>query len=180
MAFVQKSDYSVNDYKAKYQDISVLYDYADELISVVEDVATENPQAHLSLLEPLVNEIADSTDILTEEFILVAESKKPRASSRFSKKRIENALRRVWVAVGDYNESAKSFVGQNGGKLAVAVVKIVEKIQAQLDRVVEIFLELINISLQSIMGKTEMDSLRQRNSRIAIMMHQISLSQHGG
>jgi|GEM_PF-1922836 len=180
MAFAQKEDYSVNDYKAKYQDIVALYGHADELIATVEDAATKNPQEQLNLVESLVNEVADATDILTEEFILVAESKKPRATSKFSKKRIENALRRVFVAISDYRENAKHLAAQSSSAAIIIADKIVEKISQQLDRVVEIFLELINISLQSVMGKTEMDALKVRNTRIAIMMHQISLSQHGG
>ena len=67
---------------------------------------------------------------------------------------------------------------KSGGKIANIADKIVEKIEQQVDKVVVVFLELINISLQNIMGKAEIDALRVRNARVSLMMHQISLSQH--
>jgi hypothetical protein len=178
MAFAQKNNYSVDDYKGDYQDITALYDYADELICSVNNFKVKAPQEQLDLVEPLVNEITDVTDILTEEFILVAESKKPRSTSKFSKKNIESALRRAFVAINDYQEISIQLAKESGGKVINIADKIVEKIQKQLDKVVVIFLELVSISLQSIIGKTEIDALRVRNSQIAIMMHQLSLPQH--
>jgi vacuolar-type H+-ATPase subunit E/Vma4 len=177
MAFAQKNDFSANDYKSKYQDITALYDHADELIATVEDITVKSKQKQLDLVELLVNEVADATDILTEEFILVAESKKPRGTSKFSKKRIEGALRRIFVAISGHNESAKHIFNDANDVIVNITDKIVKKIQHQLDKVVLIFLELINISLQSIIGKAEMEALRVRNTRISVMMHQLSLSQ---
>ena len=178
MAFAKKETYSVDNYKGKYQDITALYAHADELIATVENEAVKTPHEQLNLVETLVNEVADATDILAEEFILVAESQKPRAISKFSKKRIEGALRRVFVALADYQENTKQFMTKSGGKIANIADKIVEKIEQQVDKVVVVFLELINISLQNIMGKAEIDALRVRNARVSLMMHQISLSQH--
>lgn len=177
MGFAQKEDFSVDDYKGKYKDITTLYDHADELIATVEGSTVKSKQNQLDMVELLVNEVADATDILTEEFILVAESKRPRGSSKFSKKRIEGALRRIFVAISAYNESAKHALNGTSGAIVNSADKIVEKIQQQLDKVVVIFLELINISLQSIIGKAEMEALRMRNSRVSIMMHQLSMSQ---
>lgn len=179
MGFAKKDDYSITDYKEKYQDITALYDRSDELLATIEDTSLGNPEERLNILEPLINEIADSTDILAEEFILVAESKKPRASAKFSKKRIENALRRVFSAMQDYQEKSRISLSKFGMHALSATDKIIEKIQQQLDKVVAVFLELINITLQSIIGKTEIDALRARNARVALMMHQINLSQHG-
>lgn len=178
MVFAQKNDFSANDYKGKYQDITALYDHADELVSTVEDSSLKSKQKQLELVELLVNEVSDATDILTEEFILVAESKKPRGTSKFSKKRIEGALRRIFVAVHGYNESTKHFFNDSSGAILNITNKIVEKIQRQIEKVMLIFLELINISLQSIIGKSEMEALRMRNTRVSIMMHQMSMSQN--
>jgi len=177
MAFAQKNNFSADDYKEKYRDITALYDHADELIATVEDITVKSKQKQLDLVELLVNEVADATDILTEEFILVAESKKPRGTSKFSKKRIEGALRRIFVAINGYNETSKHIFNDTSITIKNIASIIVEKIQHQLDKVVVIFLELINISIQSITGKAEMEALRVRNTRISVMMHQLSLSQ---
>lgn len=177
MAFAQKSDFSANDYMGKYQDITALYDHADELINSVQDSTIKSNQNQLDKVELLVNEVADATDILAEEFILVAESQKPRGTSKFSKKRIEGAIRCIFVAINSYNEKDNQIFNNSIIKISSITDKIVEKIQTQLDKIIVIFLELVNISLQSILSKVEMDALRVRNTHISVMMHQLSLAQ---
>ncbi len=167
-------EYSMEDFKAGYNDITSLCDTAEELLSTVENSAIADPQAQLDLIEPLINEIADASDVLAEEFLLAAESKKNRGANKFSKKRIEAALRRIIVTMNEYHESAKSIT-----KSAVTLTTpVIKKIQQQLDKVIGIFLEFCQISLQSIMSKAELDALKLRDSRIALMMHQYSVSQH--
>jgi len=56
---------------------------------------------------------------------------------------------------------------------------IVQKIHRQVEQVVIIFVEFIQISLQSIMNKTELEMLKARDARVALMMHQYALSQQG-
>ncbi len=177
MATVQK-EYTMDDYKAGYNDITALCDCAEELLATVENPVVNNPQSQLDLIEPLINEIADASDVLAEEFLLVAESKKNRSSNKFSKKRIESALRRIFVTINEYQENTKLLAKKTGSAAINVAAPIVQKIQKQLDKVVAIFFEFAQISLQSIMSKTELDALRVRDSRIALMMHQYSLSQH--
>lgn len=171
-------NYSMNDYKVKYNDIVALCDCAEELLATVENAAIPSPQAQLDMIEPLINEIADSSDVLAEEFLLIAESTKTRGTGKFSKKRIESALRRIFVTLNEYQENVK-LVAKKTNSIATNIVKpIIQKIQQQLDKVVVIFFEFAQISLQSIMNKNELDALKIRDSRIALMMHQFSLSQH--
>ncbi len=172
MANIQKKQYSIDDFKAGYDDVTALYDLSDDLLATVEAGGISSPEDQLKLVEPLINEVAEAADVLAEEFILVAESKKPYSASKFSKKRIENALRRIFVAIHEYGENTK----QTASNIATPIVK---KIQAQLDKIVVIFFEFVQISLQSVMNKSEMEAIRLRDTRIAIMMHQIGLaSQH--
>lgn len=180
MATVVKQNYSVDDYKVRYQDITALYDCAEELVATVENKAVAVPQEQLDLVEPLINEIADATDVLAEEFLLVAESKSARTAGKFSKKRIEGALRRVFAALHDYHENVKIIAARTKGAVSNIADPVVEKIQKQVDKVVTVFFEMVQVSLQSIMNKAELDALRARDSRIALMMHQFSLAQHGG
>jgi hypothetical protein len=171
-------EYSMDDYKACYNDITGLCDTAEELLSTVENPAVKDPQAHLDMIEPLINEIADASDVLAEEFLLVAESKKNRTASKFSKKRIEAALRRITSTISEYQDNTTN-IAKKSGNIAVALTtSIIKKIQLQLDKVIGIFLEFCQISLQSIMSKAELDALRSRDARIALMMHQYSVSQH--
>ncbi len=176
MATPQPKEYTMDDYKAGYDNIAVLCDHAEELLSTVENSAIADPQTHLELVEPLVNEIADASDILSEEFLLIAESKKTR-TSKFSKKRIEAALRRIFMTLNEYNQNIKQLSHKTTSIAGSITTPIIKKIQDQLDTVVAIFFEFIQISLQSIMNKAELDALKARNTRIAMMMHQFSMSQ---
>lgn len=171
-------DYSMNDYKARYNDIVALCDCAEELLATVENPAIKDPHAQLDMIEPMINEIADASDVLAEEFLLIAESKKTRGANKFSKKRIESALRRIFVAFNEYQENVKSLTKKTNNIAANLVKPIVQKIQLQLDKVVAIFFEFAQISLQSIMNKAELDALRVRDSRIALMLHNFSMAQH--
>lgn len=175
---MQTKDYSMNDYKAGYNNITALCDCAEELLATVENSSISDPQAQLDMIEPLINEIADASDVLAEEFLLIAESKKTRSANKFSKKRIEAALRRIFVTVNEYQENLKSFAKKTNNSAINITTPIVKKIQQQLDKVVAIFFEFVQISLQSIMNKMELDAFKARDSRIALMMHQYSLSQH--
>lgn len=173
---MEEKKYSLEYYKEKYNDISVLCDSAEELLATVEHGSLKNNDVHLELIEPLVNEVIDSSDILGEEFILVAESKKNHGA-KYSKKRIEAALRRIFMALNEYQRSAKLAIKTTPAAVMTLTNQIVQKIQNQIDKVLVIFLELANISLQSIMSKTELDALKARDARIALMMHQFTVSQ---
>ena len=176
MSAVQNEEYSMADYKAKYNDINVLCDYAEELLATVEHPAVSDQHLQLEVIEPLVNEIADAADVLSEEFLMIAESKKNRAAPKFSKKRIELSLRKIFTVLNEYQAGSKQFAQKAGGVVANVTANIVKKIQQQLDKVVEIFFEFAQISLQSIMNKSELDALKSRNSQLALMMHQFSMS----
>ncbi len=174
---MKNASYTMDDYKSRYNDITTLCDSAEELLATVENSASKDPQAHLDLIEPLINEIADASDVLAEEFLLIAENKEKRSSNKHSKKRIEAALRRIFVILNEYQENSKVAVkkiGEGAVKLTNAIVK---KIKDQLDKVVTIFFEFAQISLQNIMNKAEIEALRARDTRIAFMMHQYSISQ---
>ncbi len=178
MVTVTQKEYTMSDYKAGYDNIAILCDYAEDLLTTVESPDISDKNSYLELIEPLINEIADSSDILSEEFLLIAESKKSRTTNKASKKRIESTLRRIFTALGEYQQNLKSLSHQVKLNSVKVAAPIVDKIQKQLDTVLAVFFEFIQISLQSIMNKAELDALRARDSRIALMMHQYSLSQH--
>lgn len=176
----EKKHYNIEELEARYQEITTLYDHAEELLATVESDFVKNPEAQLETVEPLIGEIGDATDILAEEFMLVAESKKHKISSKASKSRIEGALRKIYVAIGEYQKRVKA-----GGRKAQGVIQniadpIVTKIQRQVEKVIAVFLEFVQISLHNIMNKAEVEALRVRDTRIAMMMHQQAMTQHQG
>lgn len=177
MSGAQHKEYSLAELKEKYNFINALCDYAEELIATVEHPAVTNQPKQLELVEPMINEIADASDILSEEFLLVAESKKNRNSNKFSKKRIELALRKIYSVLNEYQVNAKHTAQDTAVVVVEVTNQVVKKIQQQIDKIVEIFFELANISLQSIMSKHELDALKTRNSTLAFAVSQSGLGQ---
>lgn len=177
MAKVQKTDPTMEELEAKYNDITVLYDLAEELVSTVESSLISDPEAQIAIVEPLITDIGDAADILVQEFIFIAESKKQRVQSKASKKHVEGALRRIFSAINDYHERVKNINKRAHGAIMNIADPIVQKIQRQVEQVVVIFLEFIQISLHSIMNKAELEMLKARDARVALMMHQYALQQ---
>lgn len=177
MAQGQKKNYNIEELEARYNEITVLYDQAEELVATVESQFVKDPEMQLAIVEPLIADIGDATDVLAEEFVLVAESKKHRSTSRASKTRVEAALRKIYAAVGDYQKRVKIASKKASGTLANIADPIVAKIQRQVEKVVGIFLEFVQVSLTNIMNHAQVEALRVRDARIALMMHQQALGQ---
>jgi hypothetical protein len=179
MTNLSKKEYSMEELETKYNEITSLYDDAEELVATVESQFVQDPNSQLDIVEPLINEIGDATDILSEEFILVAENKKGKAA-KASKSRIEGALRKIYVAIGDYQARVKNTSKKAHGALQNIADPIVAKIQRKVEQIVVTFMEFIQISLMNIMNKAEVEALRVRDSRVALMMHQMAMAQHQG
>ena len=174
---MMKKDTTMEEYEAHYNNIHTLYDLAEELLNTVESKLVSAPALQLEIIEPLINEIGDATDVLTQEFILIAESKKNKTSNKASKAHIESALRKIFAAINDYHSRVTDIGKKAHGAFMNIADPIVQKIQKQVEQVVMIFLEFMQISLQSIMNKAELEALRVRDPRVALMMHQHALSQ---
>ena len=179
MAASTKKAYSADDLEAKYLELTTLYDLAEELVNTVESSLVSDPNSQLEIVEPLINDIGDATDILTQEFIYIAESKKNKTQMKASKTNIESALRKMFAAINDYQGRVKNISKKAHGAIMNIADPVVAKIQRQVEMVVVVFLEFLQISLQSIMGKAELEALKVRDSRIALMMHEHSLAQQG-
>ncbi|NBX03687.1 MAG: hypothetical protein EBR02_06470 [Alphaproteobacteria bacterium] len=179
MAKTAQKEYSMEDLEQRYNEVTKLYDLAEEVLSTVESSLVSDPEQQLAMVEPLVNEVGDAVDVLAEEFLLIAESKKNKTSTRASKKNIEGALRRVFVAIADYQARVSSATKKAHGSIMNIADPLVKKLRRQVEQVVVVFLEFIQISLQSILNKHELDALKQRDSRVALMMHQMTLAQQG-
>jgi len=177
MAAARKKDYSMDDFEARYHEITALYDIAEELVGTVESDLVSDHGVQLEIVEPLINEIGDATDILTQEFIYIAESRKNKTSGKINKNHIEGALRKIFTAMNEYHTRVRDLGKQAHGSIMNIADPIVKKIQRQIEQIVVIFLEFVQLSLHSIMNKTELDLLKARDARVALMMHQYALAQ---
>jgi len=180
MAMVENQNPSVDELEQKYNDITVLYDYAEELLATVESDFVADPEQQLELLEPLVNDIGDATDVLTEEFINLAEACKHGIPGSTRRNRVEGAIRKMYIAINQYREKAGAGSKKARQALANIADPIVNKIQRQVEKIVVVFLEFVQLSLDRIMNKVEYDLLKMREAKVALMMHQWAQQQHQG
>ena len=172
-------EYTVEELESRYNEVTRLYDMAEEILSTVESRLVGNPEEQLEIVEPLVNEVGDAVDVLAEEFMHIAESKRNKTPTKASKVQIEGALRRIFVAINEYQARVTNVTKKAHGSIMNIADPLVKKLRHQVEQVVVVFLEFIQISLQSLMNKSELDALKQRDSRIALMMHQMTLAQQG-
>lgn len=173
----QEKERSMEELEQQYNTITTLYDYAEDLVSTVESDLVKDPEAQLGVVEPLIADISDAADVLADEFILIAESKKQKVQSRASKKRVEAALRKLYMGLNDYQQRVHDKAKKAHGAIMNIADPIVKKIKEQVEKVVVIFMEFIEISLQSLMNHADLEELRQRNTKIAMMMHQHAMGQ---
>jgi hypothetical protein len=154
----------MSEMESQYHDITELYTLADELLATVEISA--NPEAQLEAVAPLAEVLAESTDVLTDEYIGLAEGKPARKQA--AKSKIETSLRRVYVAMNECGERVK-----DARNAAHAVIK---KIKRQLETVISNFVSFTVLSLDRIMQKHDVEELKARHAGIALMLHQMSQS----
>lgn len=161
----------------KYHDITTLYDLAEDLVETVESEFISDPQEQMNIVENLIETVGESADILSEEFFVVAgNNSKLKPSSKASKNRIETALRKVFVAIENYNKKASASAKKASDTMRNIADPIVEKIKRQMDVVITVFIEFVDISLDRIMQKAQIEELKKRQERIAIMLHEIAMN----
>ncbi len=169
-----QKNYSMEELESAYNEITALYDLAGDLVETAESRFVTDPEAQLALVEPLVSELGEAADILTEEYLHVADNYRRKGISATNKSRIEAALRRVYISINEYRDRVRDRTKQAHQALVNIADPIVNKIQRQVEKVIVMFLDFVQLSLSSVMNKGEMDMLRQREARVALMLHQMS------
>lgn len=178
MAMPIQKEYRLEELEQYYGKIEYLYDLTEHFISTVDAPDVGDAHTQVAIVEPLINEITDATDVLTEEFIAVAKGARDHTNPKASKSRIESALRRVYTAMNDYRERSARVYGNASSRIRELTDNIIEAVQEHIEQVIAIFCEFIQISLQSVMNKTELDMLYQRQQKLALQMHSANQNIH--
>jgi uncharacterized coiled-coil DUF342 family protein len=161
--------------ETSYNEVVALYEKADALIASVNESSREFQEVHFKLVMPLVEQLESSTDILTEEFISIAEGKDNKANHA---KRVEGALRKVYTSLDEYGKRASSMGKEAFSGLVQRLEVLVEDTKRQLEKVVGIFVGMVNIGLDRIMQKNDLERLRKNETKVAQMLHSMSAA-HG-
>ena len=149
----------MNIWEQKYQDITELYNLADEMLMTVQGAA--DPEAQLALVESMVETIGDSADVLTDEYVALCDGKPERKKA--AKTKVEGALRKVYVAMTDFTTRVTD--RRN------AALLVIKKLKRQLEQVIENFVEMIALSLDRIMQQHDVSELKARHANIALMLY---------
>jgi len=176
MAALMKKNYTMDELEVQHNFITELYDLSEQLVSTVESPFTRDPEGQMAIVEPLINDISDATDILAEEYMLIASQQRGKSNTSANKGKVEGALRKIFNALNDYNDRVKDTAKKAHGAFANIADPIVAKIQRRIEEVVVIFLEFINLSLASILHKQQLDAIKARDPRIAMMVHQHAMN----
>ncbi len=147
-----------------YREVTTLYDMAEELASTVESEFVKDPRAQIELVAPLIDSVADAADILTEEYISLLEHPSRKKSAQ---NRVESALRKIFMALEEYRKQ----VSAGGKKMLAALANIADpvakKIRQQVEKIVVIFMQLVELSLERIMHKYEIEEFRRSHNKTA-------------
>lgn len=80
-----------------YEAILKLYDLAEELVYTVESATVTDEEAYLELIEPMVEQLAEAADTLTEEYAFLVKEGAEFGQDR--KKKMEAALQQIFAIV---------------------------------------------------------------------------------
>lgn len=164
---------SMTEMEQKYNEVAELYSIAEEFASTVDNTFIRDHKAQMNLVEPLIDTVAESADILTEEYIALLEgAKKPT-----SKTRIESAMRKIYVAMNEYSARASRVTQNAVGNIRNLADPIVEKLKRQMETIVANFMEFVKLSLDRVMQKQDIEELKERHERIALMLHTQTIGQ---
>lgn len=167
------------DLEDKYFEIEALYDLAEELIDTVESDFVAQPQEQLDLVEPLADAVGEAADVLCDEFMAYAEASAEGKKHKGNKNTVEGAMRKVFAAIDTYKDhvSQTTEAGYNGLKNIADL--IVKKVKRQMEAIVSLFIDFVDLSLDRIMHKNAIEELKQRQEKIAMMLHNLGQSPAG-
>lgn len=138
-------------HQKNYDEIMKLYDFAEQLVDTVEDENTEDPVDQLSIVEPIIEDIEAATDVLAEEYREFAlHGKKPNL---ISKRRIENALRTIYLALKKGKEQTEKrekeeVAMQNNSSSYKSIFGIFNRLQEHIKKLFSMLRHQMNIELK--------------------------------
>ncbi len=163
------------DLKQAYGEIVSLYDWADKLIGTVEEAPKGAREEHFQAVSPLVAQLEASADILTEEFIAILE-KEGRKVPRNKKTKIEKALRNIYAKLDEYQKKAKQQKKQALASVSNIVDSMLDTIKQQVEKVITIFVGFVELSLEQIMHKADLEKLRKQEAVIDDLMQRATVA----
>lgn len=96
-----------NTKEKTFQTILELYDVAESLLNAVEEQESDSPQESIDMIEPVIEQIVESADILADKYYRVI--KEEQALSERDKFLIETALKKAYFAIDNLEKKSDLF-----------------------------------------------------------------------
>ncbi|MCD6035805.1 MAG: hypothetical protein K0R63_1546 [Rickettsiales bacterium] len=133
-----------------HDSIMELYDFAEQLVDTVEHPDIDNPDHQLTVIEPLIEAIEETANVLSEEYReYVKTGKKP---GLLKKRRIENAMRTLYLAITKSKENTVEQLEHTSGVIAQlghAWGRVTDSLQKHLEKVFSLMEQGLSISFKS-------------------------------
>lgn len=165
---------TATDYSANYRTILSLYDVAQELVNTVEHPEAADLDTHLDMIEPVVECVEESAEVLTTEYAHLTEGTK--GAKKIKRKNVESALRKFFAVLDEFKHKSADLKGPSFISITKIVAPVIEKLRAAGEQVVAIFMQVVDVALDQILHKSEIEAVKRRNQVIAAMMHQRAVS----
>lgn len=151
--------------KQDYNRLTSLYEEADALLATLASAPQAQQGEYFRAAAPLAVELEAAGDVLTAGFIQCAEGK-----IKQQKKGIESALRKAFSALDSYRRD----ITTASVEVAELLSSHVERVQEALGKAVAAFAEFVDLAVDRIMQKSDLDALRKREPKIALMLQQLA------
>lgn len=91
--------------KKTYDNIIKLYDFAEDLVEAVEKNPAKKPEERLKLVEPLIEQIEESAEMLAQVYISFVETgTQPDDETKI---KVENSIQKMFEAISNYKDQVR-------------------------------------------------------------------------
>jgi len=161
---------ALKEHGQQYDEVMKLYDYADELALTIDDDLVASAKDQLALVEPVIVQLEESADVLTDEFIQFASGK----AKRGSRSRVEKALRKIYTALDDYTLKLHGTLNKNVKAIHNIADGIILKVKEKLEEIILIFVHFTQLSLDRVMNKGELEEIKRNQQHVFFQLHNLS------
>lgn len=151
--------------KRDYAHLTGLYDQADTLLGALPTVAESLQADYFQSISPLAAELESAGDTLTAAFISCAEGK-----GKSQRKTVETTFRKLFAALEVFRQQTKAASSVLGEQLQAHALRVEEA----LGKAVTVFVQFVELALDRIMQKADLDALRKREPKIAQLLQQLA------
>jgi methyl-accepting chemotaxis protein len=159
------------EYEEAYQDILVIYDIAEELSQTLHDARATHQADQVELVEPLVNDLLDAADDLSQQFCEFAgAADKKQAAKQFS---MRDAFKKIFRSVNNAMESIQEIGGEVAENITTVMLPTLEKLVRHTERLFSRLVVLVEHSKDIVQRKRrEFHEMINVEAHVATLMRQ--------